>query len=195
MIHLSQCAPSAGFQFRSCLIIRLLPFPKELKAQFINTVFGVSSYPQYLNFHRERAWYYWGTDPNLVIKEKEETRHHHLKLFNRTSGIWMGIWWVSFRTFKKNYSINPVGWREDFLHPLSHELGFMTIWERLFFRIQSPWSLHQNRLQPDYLTLILYEMKTWNLRFENRIGCEIRISSPKLEGWVFWGQSVYRTRF
>lgn len=70
---------------------------------------------------------------------------------------------VSFAPFKNLFN-KPVGDQKDFLHPLSHELGFMNL-RKALQDSNLPESFTANSYKPDYLAIFLYEMKQNNLRF------------------------------
>ncbi|MDG1279050.1 MAG: hypothetical protein P8O16_17355 [Algoriphagus sp.] len=151
---------------------------KDLKTEFINTVLS-STYPQYINFHRE-GWFS-EVQTDFIYKGKREKVTIILKL--QPEGL--GYEWifdaVSFDPFKNLFN-KPVGDEKDFLHPLSHELGFMNL-RRAFQDSKSPEAYTETSFTPDYLTLFLYEMKLGNLRFDNVNG--VRFHFFQIEGWYF----------
>jgi len=151
---------------------------KELKAQFINTVLS-SSYPQYLNFHRE-GWYS-EVQAKFFYKGKREPVTIILKLQPERLGYEWVFDAVSFEPFKKLFN-KPVGGEKDFLHPLSHELGFMNL-RRAFQDSKAPEAFTKTDYNPDYLTLFLYEMKLGNLRFETV--SDVKFHFFQIEGWYF----------
>ena len=88
---------------------------------------------------------------------------------------------VSFPPFKNIFN-KPVGDRKDFLHPLSHELGFMNL-RRAFQDSDSPEAYTESSFKPDYLTLFLYEMKQNNIRYETVT--DVKFHFFQIDGWYF----------
>jgi hypothetical protein len=152
--------------------------PKELKTQFINSVLS-SSYPQYLNFHRE-GWYS-EVQTQFIYKGKREAATIILKLQPERLGYEWVFDDISFQPFKNLFK-KPVGIEKDFLHPLSHELGFMNL-RRAFQDSKTPEAYTRSDYKPDYLTLFLYEMKLGNLRFETV--SDVKFHFFQIEGWYF----------
>src|SRR5690606_31771126 len=93
----------------------------DLKQEFIDSVLS-PNYPRYLNFHRE-GWLA-EVQADFIYKGKRETATLLLKLQPEGLGYEWVIDEVSFPPFKTTFN-KPVGDEKDFLHPLSHELGFM----------------------------------------------------------------------
>ncbi|WP_144604461.1 hypothetical protein [Algoriphagus algorifonticola] len=151
---------------------------KELKTQFINTVLS-DGYPQYLNFHRT-GWFS-EVQAEFIFKGKREKVTLILKLQPEGLGYEWVIDAVSFPPFKNLFN-KPVGDEKDFLHPLSHELGFMNL-RRAFQDSKMPEAFTGKSFHPDYLTLFLYEMKQNNLRFSTVN--EVKFHFFQIEGWYF----------
>ncbi|WBL44353.1 hypothetical protein PBT90_06595 [Algoriphagus halophytocola] len=150
----------------------------DLKKTFIDTVLS-EHFPQFLNFHRE-GWLA-EVQAEFVFKGKRETATLILKLQPEGLGYEWVIDEVSFPPFKNLFN-KPVGGEKDFLHPLSHELGFMNL-RRAFQDSQKPESFTETSFKPDYLTLFLYEMKQNNLRFETV--SDVKFHFFQIEGWYF----------
>jgi len=151
---------------------------KDLKTQFANTVLS-NTYPQYINFHRE-VWIS-EVQAEFTYKGKREKVNLILKLQAEGLGFEWVIDAVSFEPFKKLFN-KPVGEEKDFLHPLSHELGFMNL-RRAFQDSKTPEAYTGTTFKPDYLTLFLYEMKLGNLRFQTVN--DVRFHFFQIEGWYF----------
>jgi hypothetical protein len=154
------------------------PISKELKTQFINTVLS-SSYPQYINFHRQ-GWYS-EVRSQFIYKGKREAVTIILKLQPERLGYEWVFDAVSFMPFKNLFN-KPIGSEKDFLHPLSHELGFMNL-RRAFQDSKTPEAYTKTDYDPDYLTLFLYEMKLGNLRFDTV--SDVKFHFFQIEGWYF----------
>jgi hypothetical protein len=154
------------------------PISKDLKTQFVNTVLS-STYPQYINFHRE-GWIS-EVQAEFIYKGKIEKVNLILKLQAEGLGFEWVIDAVSFEPFKNLFN-KPVGNEKSFLHPLSHELGFMNL-RRAFQDSKFPEAYTETSYKPDYLTLFLYEMKLGNLRFQTVN--DVRFHFFQIEGWYF----------
>jgi hypothetical protein len=154
------------------------PISKELKTQFINAVLS-ASYPQYINFHR--VGWYSEVQAQFIYKGKKEAVTIILKLQPERLGYEWVFDAVSFMPFKNLFN-KPVGSEKDFLHPLSHELGFMNL-RRAFQDSKTPEAFTKTDYSPDYLTLFLYEMKLGNLRF-NTVS-DVKFHFFQIDGWYF----------
>ncbi|MEN2281273.1 hypothetical protein AAGF08_03980 [Algoriphagus sp. SE2] len=150
----------------------------DLKQEFTRNVLS-ETYPQYLNFHREGWLAEVQTD--FFYKGKRETATLILKLQPEGLGYEWVIDRVSFPPFKDLFN-KPVGDEKDFLHPLSHELGFMNL-RRAFQDSKMPEAFTKSSFEPDYLTLFLYEMKLNNIRFETVK--DVKFHFFQIEGWYF----------
>jgi hypothetical protein len=71
---------------------------------------------------------------------------------------------------------------KKFLHPLSHELGFMNIF-RVFRESDSLEYFGHRYFQPDYLSLFFYEIKEGNLEFKTVK--ELKFHFFQIDGWYF----------
>jgi hypothetical protein len=149
-----------------------------LRAEFTKTVLS-PVYPQYLNFHRE-GWFS-EVKAEFTYKGKRETATIFLKLQPEGLGFEWVIDKVSFPPFKSIFN-KPEGDDKEFLHPLSHELGFMNL-RRAFQDSKTPESFTQSSFEPDYLTLFLYEMKLKNIRFETV--SDVKFHFFQIDGWYF----------
>ncbi len=150
----------------------------ELKNQFIQNVLS-ESYPQYLVFHRE-GWYA-EVMTEFMFKGKREKATLFMKIQPEGLGYEWVIDKVVFEPFKNLFN-KPVGSKKDFLHPLSHELGFMNL-RRAFQDSNLPESFTANSYEPDYLAIFLYEMKQNNLRFITVSGLKFHFF--QIQGWYF----------
>ena len=150
----------------------------DLKNQFIQNVLS-ESYPQYLLFHRE-GWIA-EVETQFVFKGKREKATLIMKIQPEGLGYEWVIDQVIFPPFKNLFN-KPVGDQKDFLHPLSHELGFMNL-RRAFQDSDKPESFTPNTYKPDYLAIFLYEMKQNNLRFETVTGLKFHFF--QINGWYF----------
>ncbi len=150
----------------------------DLKNQFSQNVLS-EIYPQYLVFHQP-GWYA-EVETDFFFKGKREKVTLIMKIQAEGLGYEWVIDKVIFQPFKSLFN-KPVGDQKDFLHPLSHELGFMNM-RRAFQESKAPESFTPNTYQPDYLAIFLYEMKQNNLRFETITGLKFHFF--QIEGWYF----------
>lgn len=150
----------------------------ETKQQFIDKVLS-STYPQYINFHREG----WISEVQATFQYKGRKESATLILKIQPEGL--GFEWVieaiSFAPLKNVFN-KPEGDAKNFLHPLSHELGFMNL-RRAFQDSNVPEAFTESSFKPDYLTLFLYEMKLGNIKFETVNN--VKFHFFQIEGWYF----------
>ncbi|WPR76878.1 hypothetical protein [Algoriphagus sp. NG3] len=151
---------------------------QNLKREFIDSVLS-SVNPKYLNFHRN-GWLA-EVQADFLYKGKRETATLILKLQAEGLGYEWVIDQVSFPPFKNIFN-KPVGDNKDFLHPLSHELGFMNL-RRAFQDSNSPEAYTESTFTPDYLTLFLYEMKQNNIRYQTVT--DVKFHFFQIDGWYF----------
>jgi hypothetical protein len=133
----------------------------ELKREFISHVTS-ETYPQYLNFHGGD----WFAELNTVFTYNG--KRQDVVLFLKLQPQGLGYEWVidnvNFPPFTAVFD-KPTGDEKKFLHPLSHELGFMNL-RKAIVDNPKPESYTPDGFQPDYLTLFLYEIKNNRLKFE-----------------------------
>ncbi|WP_439490016.1 hypothetical protein [Algoriphagus sp.] len=151
---------------------------QNLKREFIDSVLS-SVNPKYLNFHRN-GWLA-EVQADFLYKGKREKATLILKLQAEGLGYEWVIDQVSFPPFKNIFN-KPVGDNKDFLHPLSHELGFMNL-RRAFQDSNSPEAYTESTFTPDYLTLFLYEMKQNNIRYQTVT--DVKFHFFQIDGWYF----------
>lgn len=152
--------------------------PVELKREFLSTVIS-ESYPQFLNFHGGG----WFAEASTVFsyggKKQEVT------LFLKLQPEGLGYEWVienvNFKPFRIAFD-KPEGNQKKFLHPLSHELGFMNL-RKAIQDDPKPESYTPKDFDPDYLTLFIFEIKKGNLKFETVK--EVKYHFFQIEKWYF----------
>lgn len=150
----------------------------DLKAEFINTIVS-PIYPQFLNFHRE-GWFA-EVQADFIFKGKRESATLILKLQPEGLGYEWVIDSISFPPFKNLFN-KPEGDTKSFLHPLSHELGFMNL-RRAFEDTELPEAFTETSFKPDYLTLFLYEMKQKNIKYSTVT--DVKFHFFQIDGWYF----------
>ncbi|MBY5950876.1 MULTISPECIES: hypothetical protein [Algoriphagus] len=150
----------------------------DLKNQFIKQVLS-DNYPQYLKFHL--GDWFSEVKAQFMFQGKRETATLILKIQPQGLGYEWVIDAVDFGPFRNLFD-KPVGDEKDFLHPLSHELGFMNL-RRAFQDSELPEAFTESSFSPDYLTIFLYEMKKGNLKFETV--SNVKFHFFQIDGWYF----------
>jgi hypothetical protein len=150
----------------------------SLKSEFMREVLA-ENLPQYLNFHREG----WFAEVSSIFMYKG--KRENVTLFLKIQPEGLGYEWVIdkviFEPFKDIFK-KPSGSDKGFLHPLSHELGFMNL-RKAFQDSDTPEAFTPKEYQPDYLTLFLYEMKKGNIRFETI--SDVKFHFFQINNWYF----------
>ncbi|WP_373522617.1 hypothetical protein [Aquiflexum sp.] len=150
----------------------------NLKSEFMKEVLA-ENLPQFLNFHREG----WFAEVSSIFMYKG--KRENVTLFLKIQPEGLGYEWVIdkvvFEPFKNVFK-KPSGSEKGFLHPLSHELGFMNL-RRAFQDSDTPEAFTPKEYEPDYLTLFLYEMKKGNIRFETI--SDVKFHFFQINNWYF----------
>ncbi len=149
-----------------------------LKREFLGDVLS-ENLPQYINFHREE----WFAEVSTIFVYRG--KRENVTLFMKIQPEGLGYEWVidkvNFQPFKDIFN-KPEGDSKGFLHPLSHELGFMNL-RKAFQDSDTPEAYTTKEYQPDYLTLFLYEMKRGNIKFENI--SDVKFHFFQINNWYF----------
>ena len=82
----------------------------------------------------------------------------------------------------QNQFDNDTSESKRFMHPMSHELGFMTLKKALQDEDHTEQFTARN-YQPDFLTLFLYELNQGNLTFQAVKNVKFHFFS--VDGWYF----------
>ncbi len=151
---------------------------KEIKSEFAKEILS-ENYPQYLNFHK--GDWFAEVSSDFTYNGKRENATLFLKLQPEGLGFEWVIDRVHFEPFKNIFK-KPTGNDKGFLHPLSHELGFMNL-RRAFQDSKTPESYTHKEYEPDYLTLFLYEMKKGNIKYESVT--EVKFHFFQINNWYF----------
>ncbi|WP_194973206.1 hypothetical protein [Aquiflexum lacus] len=150
----------------------------NLKSDFMKEVLA-DNLPQFLNFHREG----WFAEVSSIFMYKG--KRENVTLFLKIQPEGLGYEWVIdkviFEPFRDVFK-KPSGSEKGFLHPLSHELGFMNL-RRAFQDSDTPEAFTSKEYEPDYLTLFLYEMKKGNIRFETI--SDVKFHFFQINNWYF----------
>lgn len=154
--------------------------PDSLRKRFVEAVTRDST-PVFLDFHGD-CWFaelsctfrYYGKKEKLIL---------FLKLEQENLGYKWVLTNVYFDKFLKKFF---KGEKEiidhSFLHPLSHELDFMNM-HKVFDDPAYIEYYARKEYQPDYLTLLLYEVKQGNMKFESVDNLKFHFF--QVEGWYF----------
>ena len=152
--------------------------PVELKREFLNTVIS-ETYPQFLHFHGGE----WFAEASTVFSYGGKSQEVILFLKLQPEGL--GYEWVidnvNFEPFRTAFD-KPAGNQKKFLHPLSHELGFMNL-RKAIQDDPKPESYTPKDFDPDYLTLFIFEIKKGNLKFETVK--EVKYHFFQIDKWYF----------
>ncbi|PRY87178.1 hypothetical protein [Mongoliibacter ruber] len=150
----------------------------ETKKQFLNEILS-ENYPQYIHFHRED----WFAEVSAIFTYKG--KREDVTLFLKIQPEGLGYEWVIdkvvFEPFKDIFK-KPEGDSKGFLHPLSHELGFMNL-RKAFQDSDTPEAYTPKEYSPDYLTLFLYEMKKGSIKFETIN--DVKFHFFQINNWYF----------
>jgi len=116
--------------------------------------------PSFLNFHEDN----WFAEVNTTFKFKGKKISGLLYMRLQKQG--QGYEWiiddVAFDQFKKLFD-KDTSETKKFMHPMSHELGFMTLRKALLENHAEQFT--GRNYTPDFLTIFLYEMNLGNLKF------------------------------
>ena len=152
----------------------------ELKEEFISDVANNDS-AIFLDFHGP-LWF-----AELGTTFKYYKNHENLILFLQLEHENLGYKWVItnvyFDKFLKHfYKGDEATIKKSFLHPMSHELDFMNLYKAFkdpaYVEYYAP-----KTYRPDYLSLLMYEIKLGNLKFE-RSG-QLKFHFFQIDGWYF----------
>lgn len=151
----------------------------DLKQEFINAV-NSKSKPVYLQFHGGE-WF-----AEVKARFSYDGGLHEATLFLRLQEEKVGSKWILtkayFAPFAKLFASDTTGGKE-FLHPMSHELDFMNL-RKVFQDNKAKVDQFTARgYQPDYLSILLYEIKNSNLRFETVTN--VKFHFFQVDGWYF----------
>jgi len=147
--------------------------------------------PSFLDLHDKEMF----AEVSAVFnyKGKETSALLYMKIQQQGQGYEWVIDDVAFDPFKKQYK-KDTSESKRFMHPMSHELAFMTL-RKALQNEKYPEQFTPREFQPDYLTLFLYELKAGNLKFKTVKNVKFHFFS--IEGWYFelanFNRSGYNT--
>jgi hypothetical protein len=151
----------------------------SLKKEFINDV-TAEDHPDILKFHGG-AWF-----AEVKARFNYKGRSENAVLFLKLQEEEVGSKWILtrayFAPFARLFDSDTTG-NKDFLHPMSHELDFMNL-RKVFQDRKDRVDLYTARgYQPDYLSILLYEIKNSNIRFETVM--DVKFHFFQVDGWYF----------
>ncbi|RJE75066.1 hypothetical protein [Reichenbachiella sp. MSK19-1] len=133
---------------------------RKLAEKFISTITDKKS-PVFLDFHQDD----WLAEVNTTFtyKGKKVPGTLYMRLQQQGQGYEWIIDNVSFDVFSSKFDKDTTE-SKKFLHPMSHELEFMTL-RKAFADNQHNEQFTGRGFETDYLSIFLYEMNMGNLKF------------------------------
>jgi hypothetical protein len=150
----------------------------DLKEEFIATV-NNSDNPIFLNF-RNGDWFSEVTT-RFEYKGQEETAYLYLRLEPDRKGY---KWVLHHVHYDRYANLLPAKESEEkkFIHPMSHELDFMNL-NKAFQDIQNLQDYAHQGYKPDYLTLLLYDIKRGDVKFKTV--ADVKFHFFQVDEWYF----------
>jgi hypothetical protein len=150
----------------------------ELKVEFAKDVLDKDE-PVILDFHGGN----WFSEVHTTFTYNGKTEP--VILFMELEKDHLGHKWVITRVHADMFE--PYFGRDTtrigrFLHPLSHELDFMNL-RKAFLNPDSVSQYTAKRFRPDHLTLLLYEIRKGNMKFQSI--SEVKFHFFQIDGWYF----------
>ncbi len=148
------------------------------KQRFLSDVINPQG-PKFLDFHGG-SWFA-EVHSKFSYKGKEETVVLFLKLQEEPVGSKWVIFKAFFAPFQEYFEIDTTN-KDKFIHPMSHELDFMNL-RKIFNDPDVAAAYAAEDFQPDHLSLVLYEIKKANLKFETV--SQVKFHFFQLDNWYF----------
>lgn len=135
--------------------------------------------PDFLDFHSGE----WFAEVHSVFNYRGKDRELllYLKIQRTGKGFEWVITDVAFDPFKDLFDKDTTE-SKKFIHPMSHELDFMTL-KKALRENKNPETFTQRAYTPDYLTLFIYEIKQGNMHFETVK--DVKFHFFEIDGWYF----------
>jgi hypothetical protein len=153
-------------------------FGSSQKTKFIDDM--VDNKNAFLDFHGGE--WYAEVSASFTYQNRLENALIYLKL--EKSGL--GSKWVltgfHFEPFQKMFYNDTTRRPSTFLHPLSHEVDFMNL-RKAFANTEQVEYYSSDKYKIDYLSLLYYEIKRGNLKFDAVSNVKFHIL--QLPGWYF----------
>jgi hypothetical protein len=153
---------------------------KDLKKEFVKAVINSDS-PVFLDFHGD-LWFA-ELAANFIHNQNPESMMLFLQLEHENLGYKWVISNVYYNKFLKYfYKGDKSKVSKAFLHPLSHELDFMNLRKAFKDPVYLEYYANNN-YKPDYCSLLFYEIKKGNMKFES-VG-QLKFHFFQVDGWYF----------
>ncbi len=151
----------------------------SLKTEFADHVNNALT-PVFLNFHGGN--WFSEVKAKFLHNGKEETVTLFLKLEKENLGSKWVMTNVYYEPFYQLFAKTDTTASLKFLHPLSHELDFMNL-IKVFDQKENLQRFAAKEYRPDYLTLLLYEIKRGNMQFKTVQS--VKFHFFQVENWYF----------
>jgi len=135
--------------------------------------------PHFLDFHKDDWFAEVAT--TFTYKGKEIHGLLYMKLQQQGQGYEWIIEDVAFDQFKKWFDKDTTETKK-FMHPMSHELDFMTL-RKAFQKNNHIEQFTASDYSPDFLTIFLYEMNQGNMKFVSVK--DVRFHFFSIDGYYF----------
>jgi hypothetical protein len=162
----------------------------NLKVEFVKQVLDHNE-KTLLDFHGDN----WFSEVEATFMAKGKPTP--VTLFMKLEKNHLGYKWVIQKVHSKyfeSYFSRDTARIGQFIHPLSHELDFMTLRKAFTYR-DSISQFTVKDFVPDHLSLFLYEVKNGNLKFE--YVNDVKFHFFQIDGWYFelaqFNRSGYNT--
>jgi hypothetical protein len=149
-----------------------------LKTEFVRFVLDKPE-ASLLDFHGAN----WFSEINATFTLNG--KDHTITLFMELEKDHLGRKWVIHKVhadFLDPYFARDTTRVGRFIHPMSHELDFMTL-RKAFSNSDSISQFTVKRFQPDHLSVFLYEIKKGNLKFKSVQ--QVKFHFFQISGWYF----------
>lgn len=157
----------------------------SLKNEFIADVTN-PKHPKYYDFYGKK----WFAEVNakFLHQGKEENVILYLRLEKETGGYKWSMINAYYHGFDKLFYQKPSP-EYKFIHPMSHELGFMNLHKAFRYYKQMEYYTEKS-FSPDYLTLFLYELKKGEFIFQTVT--DVKFHVFQINNWYFEMQNFNR---
>jgi NADH:ubiquinone oxidoreductase subunit len=135
--------------------------------------------PAFLDFHRDDWFAEVSTE--FTFKGKSISGLLYMRLQQQGQGYEWIIEDVAFDQFQNLFDKDTSA-SKKFMHPLSHELDFMTM-RKAFNDNKHIEQFTARNYSPDFLTIFIYEMNQGNMKFKTIKNVKFHFFS--LDGWYF----------
>lgn len=160
----------------------------DLKVEFAKRVLDEKN-PVFLNIHGGN----WFAEVQTVFTMNGKDQP--VTLFMELEKAQLGSKWVISKVYAEMFK--PYFTRDTtkvgrFIHPMSHELDFMTL-RKAFHNSDSISQFSTKKFIPDHLSVFLYEIRKGNLKFKTVT--QVKFHFFQVEGWYFELSDFNRTGY